>query len=204
MVVKSATKKQFLDFGFPEGMAHYLADDITWNRWRELPMKGRNSGFKKQFYKRMRSFMKGAEKSTNITPPHSPNFYHQAQIAYDNEYVSEIAHNMINSLPVLSPDDRFSTATSQGLFNWVSFEGTKLERQHRLDYEQAIGIFDLPKYQKNLEKAVKKWHGWGEEKRGKNPYYPEGFDSKYDEWIREYQQPKTNPYDPSHYSGAAA
>ena len=192
MVVKSATKKRFMDSGFSEGMAHYLADDITWGKWVELPMKGRNSGFKKQFYKRMRSFMNGGKGG------------HEAQIAYDNEYVPEIAHNMINSLPVLSPEDRFPTSPSQGLFNWVSFEGTTLERQHRLDYEQAIGIFDLPKYQKNLEKAVKRWHGWGEEKRGKNPYYPEGFDSKYDEWIRQYQQPKTNPYDPSHYSGAAA
>ena len=54
MVVKSASKKKLMDVGFSEVMAHYLADDMKWNEWQELPLTGKNSGFKKQFYKRMK------------------------------------------------------------------------------------------------------------------------------------------------------
>ena len=54
MVVKSATKKRMMDLGVPEVLAHALADEMRWGEWRDLPLKGRNSGFKKQFFKRVK------------------------------------------------------------------------------------------------------------------------------------------------------
>ena len=54
MVVKSATKKRMMDLGVPEVLAHALADDMRMGDWKDLPLKGRNSGFKKQFFKRVK------------------------------------------------------------------------------------------------------------------------------------------------------
>ena len=58
MVVKSPTKKKLMDIGFPEVMAHFLADEMKWADWLDLPLKGKNSGFKKQFYKRIKQGLK--------------------------------------------------------------------------------------------------------------------------------------------------
>ena len=129
MVVKSATKKRLMNIGFPEVMAHFLADEMNWARWLVRPLNGTNSGFKKQFYKRIKQ---GLNRLGEIdTYLENKELYggdletdkHIMTVALFNDNVVDVAYNMIHSLPILTPDAKFPDLPSQGLFNWVSFDG---------------------------------------------------------------------------------
>ena len=195
MVVKSATKKKLMDIGFSEVMAHYLADEMKWNEWQELPLKGKNSGFKKQFYKRM----KQGRKEVRIPSKHGGSNVHIMNVALFNEEVSQIAYNMMHSLPILTPDAKFPHIPSQGLFNWVSFEGEPYQKQQRAAYEQALGLFNMVRFTKTLDKR----------RRNAQPTEPDAYQETYEDWLKRNKNytpenpfawggRKSHPYDYRH------
>ena len=214
MVVKSATKKRMMDLGVPEVLAHALADEMKWGDWRDLPLKGRNSGFKKQFFKRVKPVarkMNTEEWERNrltqlnerrgkarYRPPREM-LEHEKYImtvAALNEQVVELFYQMVHYLPLLNADVMFPEIPSQGLFNWVSFSGEKWEKDKRVRYQQALTVFDVEKYdikrKQVLETALR--HDW-EDNRYKNPY--EYYQDKHPDWTKKYE-----PYykDPKNYA----
>ena len=197
MVVKSATKKKLMNIGFPEVMAHYLADEMKWSEWLELPLGGRNSGFKKQFYKRIKQGLKRVGEIETLLE--KKELYrgdletdkHIMTAALFNDNVADVAYNMINSLPVLSADAKFPDLPSQGLFNWVSFEGEPYQKKNKMQYTQALGLFNFVLYDNNRKKIS-------------NHAYFEGDKTKrnYEDWLKrnERYRPENrplNPYNPS-------
>ncbi len=202
MVVKSVSKKKLMDIGFSEVMAHFLADDMKLNEWKELPLKGKNSGFKKQFYKRMkqgRKVLRNQER-TGISPQVRRINEHIMNVALFNEEVSQITYNLIHSLPILTPDAKFPHIPSQGLFNWVSFEGEPYQKQQRVAYEQALGLFNMARYTKTLDKRRQK---------GEVAYEPDAYQEIYEDWLKRNKNykpenplawggRKSNPYDYRH------
>jgi len=190
MVVKSASKKKLMDIGFSEVMAHFLADDMKWNEWKELPLKGKNSGFKKQFYKRMKQGRKAVRNQegriTAVREGNHATDSHIMNVALFNEEVSQITYNMMHSLPILTPDAKFPHIPSQGLFNWVSFEGESYEKQQRVAYEQALGLFNMVRYTKTLDKRRQK---------GEVAYEPDAYQETYEDWLKRNKNYKPeNPY----------
>jgi len=189
MVVKSATKKKLINIGFPEVMAHFLADEMKWADWVDLPLKGKNSGFKKQFYKRIkqglkkewRDWLKRENKETDT---------HIMTVALFNDNVGDVAYNMIHSLPVLTPDAKFPDLPSQGLFNWVSFEGKPYQKKNKIQYTQALGLFNLVLYnRKDKGKASLSSSSLEDESRVKR---------EYEDWLKrnERYRPKNRPLSP--------
>jgi hypothetical protein len=190
MVVKSASKKKLMDIGFSEVMAHFLADDMKWNEWKELPLKGKNSGFKKQFYKRMKQGRKAVRNQegriTAVREGNHATDSHIMNVALFNEEVSQITYNMMHSLPILTPDAKFPHITSQGLFNWVSFEGEPYQKQQRVAYEQALGLFNMARYTKTLDKRRRK---------GEVAYEPDAYQETYEDWLKRNKNYKPeSPY----------
>ena len=192
MVVKSATKKKLMDIGFPEVMAHFLADEMKWAEWLDLPLKGKNSGFKKQFYKRIKKGLKQLgevdtylEKS-NQKRENKETDKHIMTVAFFNDNVVDVAYNMIHSLPVLTPDAKFPDLPSQGLFNWVSFEGKPYQKKNKIQYTQALGLFNLVVYEYNRKQKI-----WSleDESRVKR---------EYEDWLKrnERYRPENRPLSP--------
>ena len=214
MVVKSATKKKLMDLGVPEVLAHALADDMKWGDWKALPLKGRNSGFKKQFFKRvkpmarkMNSFEWQRNRLTQLNERRGKARYRPPRemlkhekyimtVAALNEQVVELFYQMVHYLPLLNADVMFPEIPSQGLFNWVSFSGEKWEKDKRVKYEQALTVFDVEEYdikrKQSLERMLR--HDW-EDNRYKNPY--DYYEDKHPDWTKKYQ-----PYykDPKNYA----
>ena len=188
MVVKSASKKKLMDVGFSEVMAHYLADDMKWNEWQELPLTGKNSGFKKQFYKRMKRGRKAVRAATTTAASHRTDS-HIMNVALFNEEVSQITYNMMHSLPILTPDAKFPHISSQGLFNWVSFEGEPYQKQQRVAYEQALGLFNMARYTKTLDSRL------GVDKSDHREYQPDAYQETYEDWLKRNKNYKPeSPY----------
>ena len=192
MVVKSATKKKLMDIGFPEVMAHFLADEMKWADWLDLPLKGKNSGFKKQFYKRIRQ---GLERLGEIdTYLEKKELYrgdletdkHIMTVALFNDNVVDVAYNMIHSLPILTPDAKFSELPSQGLFNWVSFEGEPYHKKNKMQYTQALGLFNLVLYEYNRKQKIGSLEDESRVKR------------EYEDWLKrnERYRPENRPLSP--------
>ncbi len=210
MVVKSATKKRMMDLGVPEVLAHALADDMRMGDWKDLPLKGRNSGFKKQFFKRVKPV---ARKMNNLEwernrltqlnerrgkaryrPPREM-LEHEKYImtvAALNEQVVELFYQMVHYLPLLNADVMFPEIPSQGLFNWVSFSGEKWEKDKRVRYEQALTVFDLEEYDIKRKQSVERL-AWENPKRNIYDYY----EDKHPDWTKKYE-----PYykDPKNYA----
>lgn len=210
MVVKSATKKRMMDLGVPEVLAHALADDMRMGDWKDLPLKGRNSGFKKQFFKRVKPVarkMNSLEWERNrltqlnerrgkarYRPPREM-LEHEKYImtvAALNEQVVELFYQMVHYLPLLNADVMFPEIPSQGLFNWVSFSGEKWEKDKRLRYEQALTVFDLEEYDIKRKQSVERL-AWENPKRNIYDYY----EDKHPDWTKKYE-----PYykDPKNYA----
>jgi len=193
MVVKSATKKKLMDMGFPEVMAQFLADEIKWADWLDLPLKGRNSGFKKQFYKRIKQGLKQLgevdtylEGDTDYKKKKMETDKHIMTVALFNDNVVDVAYNMIHSLPILTPDAKFPELPSQGLFNWVSFEGEPYQKKNKMQYTQALGLFNLVLYEYNRKQKM-----WSleDESRVKR---------EYEDWLKrnERYRPENRPLSP--------
>ena len=195
MVVKSTTNKKMLTMGFPEVMAHNLADDMKWSEWFDLPLlEGKNSGFKKQFYKRIKEglnrlgeieqFYKRIYRGDLETDKHI------MTVALFNDNVVDVAYNIIHSLPVLTPDAKFPDLPSQGLFNWVSFEGESYQKENKMQYTQALGLFNLGLYDYNR----KQWKSSPFSKsRDKSRVKQE-----YEDWLKrnERYRPENHPLSP--------
>ena len=220
MVVKSATKKKLMDLGVPEVLAHALADEMRWGEWRDLPLKGRNSGFKKQFFKRVKpvarkmnnlEWEKNRLKKLNERQRKSDDWTwttdrdmleHEKYImtvAALNEDVVQLFYQMVHYLPLLNADVMFPDIPSQGLFNWVSFSGEKWEKQGRVRYEQALTVFNVGEYEIKRKQAVKRDMNPNPadnyKKKYKNPY--DYYEDKHPDWTKKYQ-----PYykDPKNYA----
>ena len=216
MVVKSATKKRMMDLGVPEVLAHALADEMRWGEWRDLPLKGRNSGFKKQFYKRVKPVarkMNNLEWEKNRLTQLNEKGFRNSQwttaremlehekyimtVAALNEDVVELFYQMVHYLPLLKADVMFPEIPSQGLFNWVSFSGEKWEKQGRVRYEQALTVFNVGEYdikrKQSVERDMKNRNP--AENQYKNPY--DYYEDKHPDWTKKYQ-----PYykDPKNYA----
>jgi len=213
MVVKSATKKRMMDLGVPEVLAHALADDMTWGDWKDLPLKGKNSGFKKQFFKRVKPVARkmnnlewernrltqlNERRRTYQRPPRAMLEHEKylMTVAALNDNVVELFYQMVHYLPLLNADVMFPEIPSQGLFNWVSFAGEKWEKDKRVRYEQALTVFDVEIYDTKrkqlLDRALR--HDW-EDNRYKNPY--DYYEDKHPDWTKKYE-----PYykDPKNYA----
>ena len=211
MVVKSATKKRIMDLGVPEVLAHALADEMRWGEWRDLPLKGRNSGFKKQFYKRVKPVarkMNNLEWEKNRLTQLNEKGFRNSQwttaremlehekyimtVAALNEDVVELFYQMVHYLPLLKADVMFPEIPSQGLFNWVSFSGEKWEKQGRVRYEQALTVFNVGEYDIKRKQSVERL-AWENPKRNIYDYY----EDKHPDWTKKYQ-----PYykDPKNYA----
>ena len=209
MVVKSATKKRMMDLGVPEVLAHALADEMRWGEWRDLPLKGRNSGFKKQFFKRVKPVARKMnnlewernrltqlnEKGLRNPMDNSAVLEHEKYImtvAALNEDVVELFYQMVHYLPLLKTDVMFPEIPSQGLFNWVSFSGEKWEKQGRVRYEQALTVFNVGEYDIKRKQSVERL-AWENPKRNIYDYY----EDKHPDWTKKYQ-----PYykDPKNYA----
>ena len=209
MVVKSATKKRMMDLGVPEVLAHALADEMRWGEWRDLPLKGRNSGFKKQFFKRVKPVARKMnnlegernrltqlnEKGLRNPMDNSAVLEHEKYImtvAALNEDVVELFYQMVHYLPLLKADVMFPEIPSQGLFNWVSFSGEKWEKQGRVRYEQALTVFNVGEYDIKRKQSVERL-AWENPKRNIYDYY----EDKHPDWTKKYQ-----PYykDPKNYA----
>ena len=209
MVVKSATKKRIMDLGVPEVLAHALADEMKWGEWRDLPLKGRNSGFKKQFFKRVKPVARKMnnlewernrltqlnEKGLRNPMDNSAVLEHEKYImtvAALNEDVVELFYQMVHYLPLLKADVMFPEIPSQGLFNWVSFSGEKWEKQGRVRYEQALTVFNVGEYDIKRKQSVERL-AWENPKRNIYDYY----EDKHPDWTKKYQ-----PYykDPKNYA----
>jgi hypothetical protein len=215
MVVKSATKKRMMDLGVPEVLAHALADEMKWGEWRDLPLKGRNSGFKKQFFKRVKPV---ARKMNNLEWERNrltqlnerqrksddwtwttdrEMLEHEKYImtvAALNEDVVELFYQMVHYLPLLKTDVMFPEIPSQGLFNWVSFSGEQWEKQSRVRYEQALTVFNVGEYDIKRKQSVERDVEFIREDY-KNPY--DYYEDKHPDWTKKYQ-----PYykDPKNYA----
>ena len=115
---------------------------------------------------------------------------HLINVALFNDDVIGVAYNMINSLPVLSADAKFPTlSTSQGVLNWVSLEGETYQKKNKMEYTQALSIFNLSQYSKYLETR---------EKRGDTS----GHRRRYENWLKRNERYRPdnqplNPYKPS-------
>ena len=198
MVAKSATKKKLMNIGFPEVMAHYLADEMKWYEWLDLP-KVTNSGisFEKHYYERIKQGLKklelfpdrwvtsGYEETDEQLVALETN-KHLMAVALFNDNVVDVAYNMIHSLPILTPDAKFPDLPSQGLFNWVSFEGEPYQKKDKLQYTQALGLFNLVLYEYNRKQ--RKWGG-EDESRVKRDY---------EDWLKrnERYRPENRPLSP--------
>jgi len=203
MVAKSATKKRLMNIGFPEVMAHYLADEMKWSEWLDLP-KVTNSGisFEKHYYERIKQGLKKLELFPDLWVTSGIDIgdeelvaletnKHIMAVALFNDNVVDVAYNMIHSLPILTPDAKFPDLPSQGLFNWVSFEGEPYQKKDKMQYTQALGLFNLVLYEYNRKKIS-------------NHAYFEGDKAKrnYEDWLKrnERYRPENrplNPYNPS-------
>ena len=210
MVVKSATKKRMMDLGVPEVLAHALADDMRMGDWKDLPLKGRNSGFKKQFFKRVKPVArkmnteewernrltqlnerrgKARHRTSRFLLEHEK---YIMTVAALNEQVVELFYQMVHYLPLLNADVMFPEIPSQGLFNWVSFSGEKWEKDKRVRYEQALTVFDLEEYDIKRKQSVERL-AWENPKRNIYDYY----EDKHPDWTKKYE-----PYykDPKNYA----
>lgn len=217
MVVKSATKKRMMDLGVPEVLAHALADDMRMGDWKDLPLKGRNSGFKKQFFKRVKPVARKMNteewernrltqlnesigktmRQRKVKQWRQPRemLEHEKYImtvAALNEQVVELFYQMVHYLPLLNADVMFPEIPSQGLFNWVSFSGEKWEKDKRVRYEQALTVFDLEEYDIKRKQSVERL-AWENPKRNIYDYY----EDKHPDWTKKYE-----PYykDPKNYA----
>lgn len=190
MVVKSATKKKLMDIGFPEVMAHFLADEMKWADWLALPLKGKNSGFKKQFYKRIKQGLNRLGKmDVDDEGWRIETDKHIMTVAFFNDNVVDVAYNMIHSLPVLTPDAKFPDLPSQGLFNWVSFEGEPYQKKNKMQYTQALGLFNLVLYEYNRKQKIWSLEDKSEVERVKR---------EYEDWLKrnERYRPENRPLSP--------
>jgi|ETNvirome_6_1000_1030641.scaffolds.fasta_scaffold22735_2 hypothetical protein len=90
MVVKSATKKKLMDWGIPEGMAHYMADDMKYGAIESMTWDEFYEKYSDQYIGKRRRYFR------------------------DNPYYLEFAFAIIHDLPIEPPQP-----TSIGLINWV-------------------------------------------------------------------------------------
>jgi len=187
MVVKSATKKRLMNIGFPEVMAHFLADEMNWARWMVRPLNGTNSGFKKQFYKRIKQGLNRLGKmDVDDEGWRIETDKHIMTVALFNDNVVDVAYNMIHSLPILTPDAKFPDLPSQGLFNWVSFEGKPYQKKNKMQYTQALGLFNLVLYEYNRKQRSSSVEDESKVKR------------EYEDWLKrnERYRPENRPLSP--------
>ena len=180
--------------GFPEVMAHFLADEMKWADWLDRPLNWTNSGFKKQFYNKINQGLKrlgyyrnddGVYVVHSISPSVKTD-KHIMTVALFNDNVVDVAYNMIHSLPILTPDAKFPDLPSQGLFNWVSFEGKPYQKKNKMQYTQALGLFNLVLYEYNRKQRSSSLEDKSRVKR------------EYEDWLKrnERYRPENRPLSP--------
>jgi len=138
--------------GVPEVMARALADK-TLDDWQALEMKGRNSGFKKQYYKRIKAQrlkIKNRAREQGFWTPEMTRDHRILNIAYNNEDAVMITYLLFNNFPIKHPKNLYPDLTYQGVVNWLALEGTDNERKKLAAYIQALSIFHLVEQSGNL------------------------------------------------------
>jgi len=178
MVVKSATKKKLMDIGIPEGMAHYMADDMRYDAiksmtWDEFLGKYANYGL----------------------PSHAKEWH---KYFTENPYYLEFAFAIIHDLPIEPPQP-----ASVGLINWVSLLTDYTDEQ----YNEAYKEFDFTaKAKKTIFSRLphddyRKWWEKQQEEDKRKKRYPTHYDwntqksrQQYDHFIRQQYLQTQNPY----------
>ncbi len=184
MVVKSATKKKLMDWGIPEGMAHYMADDMKYGAiesmtWVEFYAKYTNYGLPSQ-----------------VRQPSNPTLANEWKKYFtQNPYYLEFAFAIIHDLPIEPPQP-----TSIGLINWVFLLPDYTDDQ----YDEAYKEFDFTAKAKGDKRYqyddYRKW--WKEQDKDKRKGgYPSPYDwntqksrQEYDHFIRQQYLQTQNPY----------
>ena len=154
-ITKRALKlkeKTFRRKGVSEVMAHALADKRL-DDWKDLEMKGRNSGFKKQYYKRIKTErlkIKNLAREQGFWTPEMTRDHRILNIAYNNEDAVMITYALFHDLPIKNPKTLYPDLTYQGVVNWIALEGTDIQREKLKRYIQALSIFHTQEYMGNL------------------------------------------------------
>ena len=144
---KILTKK-----GLPEIMARAL-NNIDVKVWVAFPMTGRNSGFKKQYYKRIKAKrlqIKHQAREQGYWTPEMTRDHQILNIAYDNDDAVLITFALMSGFHIRTPQDQYPDLTYQGVVNWVALEGTDNQRKNLARYITALSIFNLREKSGNL------------------------------------------------------
>ena len=138
--------------GLPEIMARALADKSL-EDWEGLEMRGRNSGFKKQYYKRIKAErlkIKNQAREQGFWMPDMTRDHRILNIAYNNEDSVMITWLLLRQLPIKHPKTLYPDLTYQGIVNWLALEGTDIQREKLGRYIQSLSIFHTKEYMGNL------------------------------------------------------
>ncbi len=133
-------------------MARALADK-TLDDWQALEMKGRNSGFKKQYYKRIKAErlkIKNRAREQGFWTPEMTRDHRILNIAYNNDYTVLITFALMSDLPIKTVEAQFPDLAYQGVVNWFALEGTDNQRKNLARYIHALSIFNLREQSGNL------------------------------------------------------
>jgi len=144
---KILTKK-----GLPEIMARAL-NNIDVKVWVAFPMTGRNSGFKKQYYKRIKAKrlkIKNQAQEQGSWTPEMTRDHRILNIAYNNDYTVLITFALMSDLPIKTVEAQFPDLAYQGVVNWFALEGTDNQRKNLARYIHALSIFNLREQSGNL------------------------------------------------------
>jgi len=138
--------------GLPEVMA-YAFRDKSLEDWKGLKFRGRNSGFKKQYYKRIKAErlkIKTQAREQGFWTPEMTRDHRILNIAYNNDGPAIITFALLNELPIQTPQTIYPDITSQGVLNWVALEGSNTERRKMMKYRRILSIFNLTENEGNL------------------------------------------------------
>ena len=185
MVVKSATKKKLMDIGIPEGMAHYMADDMRYDAIKSMTW----DEFLGKYANTFQSALGYGKYGENIQ---------NKRYFIENPYYLEFAFAIIHDLPIEPPQP-----ASVGLINWVSLLTDYTDEQ----YNEAYKEFDFTaKAKKTIFSRLphddyRKWWEKQQEEDKRKKRYPTHYDwntqksrQQYDHFIRQQYLQTQNPY----------
>ena len=132
---------------------------------------------------RIKQGLKQPELMSSYIPPDQ----YIMTVALFNDNVVDVAYNMFHALPVLTPDAKFPDLPSQGLFNWVSFEGEPYRKKNKMEYTQALGLFNFVLFDTFIAQRIHP--SIGDESKAKE---------EYEDWLKrnERYRPESNPLNP--------
>jgi hypothetical protein len=186
MVVKSATKKKLMDMGIPEGMAHYMANEIKYAAIKSMTWD--------EFYEKYANTFQSA-----LGYGKYGEYANGKRYFIPNPYYLEFAFAIIHDLPIEPPQP-----ASVGLINWVSLLTDYTDEQYNEAYEafdfQAKAKRGLRERKEPYDDYRKWWEKQQEEDRRKKRY-PNPYDwntqksrQEYDRFIRQQYLQTQNPY----------